>query len=168
MSAVVIILVLVMAQRIAELAYATINTRALLKRGGVEVGRAHYPLFVLLHGSWLVALYLTVPGDAPISRFWLAAFILLQSLRLWVIQSLGSFWTTRVITLPGMPLVRRGPYRLLRHPNYAIVIGEMVALPMTFGAWRIAAIFSLLNLALLAWRIRVEEQTLAPRRGLAG
>lgn len=168
MSAVAIILALVAAQRIAELAYATFNTRALLKRGGIEAGRAHYPLFVLLHGSWLVALYFAVPGNAPISLSWLAAFIVLQSLRLWVIQSLGPFWTTRVITLPGSPLVRRGPYRVLRHPNYAVVVGEMVALPMTFGAWRIAAIFSLLNLALLAWRIRVEEQTLAPRRGLAG
>ena len=96
-------------------------------------------------------------------RRWLGAFAGLQALRLWIIHSLGPFWTTRVITLPGAPLVRRGPYRFLRHPNYVVVVAEIAVLPLVFGAWRIAAVFSVLNLALLAWRIRIEQRALAPR-----
>jgi len=162
-SAVAVIVALVAAERGAELIHAARNTRALLARGGVEVGAGHYPLVVLLHGAWLAALLFLVPADTPPSWGWLGAFALLQALRLWTIRSLGAFWTTRVITLPEAPLVRRGPYRFLRHPNYVVVAAEIAVLPLVFGAWRIAAIFSLLNLALLAWRIRIEERALAPR-----
>ena len=166
MSAVAVIVALVASERALELVHAARNTRALLARGGVELGRSHYPLLVLLHAAWLVALLLLVPSDAPLSRLWLAAFVLLQALRLWVVVSLGPYWTTRVITLADVPLVRRGPYRFLRHPNYVVVAAEIVVLPLVFGAWKIALVFSLLNLALLAWRIRVEERALAPRRML--
>ncbi len=167
MNAVVLIVVLVAAQRLAELAYARRNEAALLRRGGVEIGRRHYPLFPLLHGAWLAALLLLVPGDTPIAWPFLALFLLLQALRLWVMASLGPYWTTRVITLPQEQLVRRGPYRFLRHPNYVVVAAEIAVLPLVFGAWRIALVFSLLNAALLFWRIRLEERALAPRRGLA-
>jgi methyltransferase len=166
-NAVLVILLLVAAQRLAELAYARRNEAALRRRGGVEIGRGHYPLFPLLHGAWLAALLLFVPGDTPIAWPFLAVFLVLQALRLWVMASLGPYWTTRVITLPGEHLVRRGPYRLLRHPNYVVVAGEIAVLPLVFGAWRIALVFSLLNAALLFWRIRVEESALAPRRELA-
>jgi methyltransferase len=162
-SAVAVIVTLVAAARIAELIHAARNTRALLARGGVEAGAGHYPLLVLLHGAWLASLLFLVPADTPPSWNWLGAFALLQALRLWIIQSLGPFWTTRIITLPDAPLVRRGPYRFLRHPNYVVVTAEIAVLPLAFGAWRIAAIFSVLNLALLAWRIRIEERALAPR-----
>jgi methyltransferase len=91
----------------------------------------------------------------------------LQGMRLWVIASLGPYWTTRIITLPNAALVRRGPYRYLRHPNYAVVIAEIAALPLAFGAWDIAVAFSALNAALIAWRIRVEDRILDPRRGIA-
>ena len=94
----------------------------------------------------------------------LAGFIALQGVRLWVLASLGRYWTTRVITVSGAPLVRRGPYRFMRHPNYLVVIAEIAVLPLIFGAWQIAAIFSALNVALLAHRIRVEDAALAPRR----
>lgn len=123
-------------------------------------------LALALHAAWLAALLLLVPRDAPVSWGWLGLLILLQALRLWIIRSLGSYWTTRVITLPGAPLVRRGPYRFLRHPNYVVVALELAVAPLVFGAWRISLLFSALNLALLAWRIRVEEQALAPRRRL--
>jgi methyltransferase len=162
-SAVAVIVTLVAAARIAELIHAARNTRALLARGGVEAGAGHYPLLVLLHGAWLASLLFLVPADTPPSWNWLGAFALLQALRLWIIQSLGPFWTTRIITLADAPLVRRGPYRFLRHPNYVVVTAEIAVLPLAFGAWRIAAIFSVLNLALLAWRIRIEERALAPR-----
>jgi methyltransferase len=163
-SNVEIIVALVALQRFAELIYAARNTRALLRRGAVEHGRGHYWMLVVVHGAWLMAILLAVPGDAPIDWLPLGLFIVLQLMRLWVIASLGPFWTTRIVSLPGAPLVRRGPYRFMRHPNYAIVIGELALLPLVFGAWRLAIVFTLLNLAVLTWRIRVEEQALAPRR----
>jgi methyltransferase len=162
-SWIAIIVALVAMERIAELVRARHNTRALLARGGVEVGSGHYPLLVLLHGAWLAALLYAVPTDTVPSWGWLGIFVLLQALRIWVLASLGPYWTTRIITLPGAPLVRSGPYRFLRHPNYVVVVAEIAVLPLVFGAWRIALVFSALNLALLAWRIRLEQQALAPR-----
>lgn len=167
MSPVVVIVALVAAQRVAEVIYAGRNAASLRRRGGIELGRGHYPLFVLLHAAWLGALIVLVPEGTPVAWPWLALFLVLQGLRVWVVASLGPYWTTRIITLPQAPLVRRGPYRFLRHPNYAVVIAEIAVLPLVFGAWRIALVFSLLNLALLAWRIRLEERALAPRRRLA-
>lgn len=167
MNALALVVGLVAAQRMAEVAYARRNTRALLRRGAVERGGGHYPLLVLLHVSWLAALLVFVPPETPVSWAWLGAFILLQLLRLWVIASLGPYWTTRIITLDEAPLVRRGPYRIVRHPNYMVVAAEIAVLPLAFGAYAIALVFSLLNLALLAWRIRLEDRALAPRRRLA-
>jgi methyltransferase len=165
MSAVAIIIIVVVAlQRLGELVYAQRNTSRLLARGAVEIGRRHYPLFVLLHASWLLAIFIAVPRDASIDWPLLAIFVVLQALRLWVVATLGPFWTTRIVTLPGAPLVHNGPFRFVRHPNYLVVIGEIAVLPLVFGAWGIAIVFSLLNLALLAWRIRIEEAALAPRR----
>ena len=158
------ILAFVALQRLAELALAARNTRRLLVRGGREIGAAHYPLFVLLHASWLVALAVAIPADAPPSRLLLCAFAALQVGRVWVVATLGPYWTTRIITLDGAPLVRSGPFRLVRHPNYWIVAGEIAVLPLAFGEWRIALVWSLLNAALLRHRIRVEEAALAPRQ----
>ena len=159
-----IVVLLVALQRLAELAYAARNTRALLARGAVEIGARHYPLFVLLHGGWLAALFLLVPADAPVSWPLVWLFVLLQLGRVWVVATLGPYWTTRIITLPGAPLVRRGPFRLVRHPNYLVVTGEIAVLPLAFGAWELALAFSAANAALLRHRIRVEEGALAPRR----
>ena len=94
----------------------------------------------------------------------LALFVLLQAGRLWVIASLGRFWTTRIITVPGAPLIRRGPYRWLKHPNYLVVAGEIAVLPLAFGLWQVAVVFSVLNALLLWHRIRWENRALAPRR----
>ncbi|HEV2549282.1 MAG TPA: isoprenylcysteine carboxylmethyltransferase family protein [Stellaceae bacterium] len=164
MSWIFAVATLVAIQRVSELIYARRNTAALLARGGIEVGAGHYPLFILLHGAWLVSLVALVPSDQTPAWPWLALFILLQLCRLWIIGSLGPYWTTRIVTLADAPLLRRGPYRLMRHPNYAVTAGEIAVLPLAFGAWRIALVFSVLNTALLAWRIRVEERALAPRR----
>jgi len=161
------VVALVAVERLAELCYARRNTRALLDAGGVEVGRSHYPLIVALHAAWLLAILLAVPREAAVSVPLLVAFAVLQGLRLWVLASLGRYWTTRVITLPGAPLVRRGPYRYLRHPNYAVVAAEIAVLPLAFGAWAVAVVFSALNAALLAWRISLEDQALAPRRQIS-
>jgi methyltransferase len=159
-----LVLLLVALARLAELALARRNTRRLLAEGAIESGRAHYPVIVGLHVAWFASLLLLLPADSPPRWPWLAFFLLLQPLRIWVLASLGRFWTTRVLTIPNAPLVRRGPYRWLRHPNYLIVELEMIALPLAFGAPVIALIFGLANAAILAWRIRVEERVLAPRR----
>jgi len=158
------VVALVALERLAELWHARRNTRALLEGGGVEVGRAHYPFMVALHVAWLLAILLTVPSEAGVSVPLLIAFAVLQGLRVWVLLSLGRYWTTRVITVPGAPLVRRGPYRFLRHPNYVVVAAEIAVLPLAFRAWAVAAVFSALNAALLAWRISLEDRVLAPRR----
>lgn len=160
------VLVLVALQRLAELAWSRRNERALLAAGAVEHGRGHYPLFIVLHGGWLAAMALLISPDAPVAWNWLGLFVILQVARVWTVASLGRYWTTRVISLPGAPLVRRGPYRFLRHPNYLIVSMEIATLPIAFGAWQMAAIFTILNLALLWYRIQVEEAALAERRAL--
>ena len=158
------IVLAVAVQRVAEMAYARRNTARLLASGGREVGAGHYPLFVLLHGSWLVVLFVAVPHDAPISWWLIGVFCMLQAGRLWVLATLGRYWTTRIITVPDAPLVTNGPFRFVRHPNYLIVTGEIAVLPLAFGALWIALGFSALNGALLAYRIRIEEATIAPRR----
>lgn len=161
-----IILALVAAQRLAELIHAQHNTRALLARGAVEVGRAHYPLFVVLHAGWLLAILLALPHPAPVYWLPLAGYIVLQGLRVWTVVSLGPYWTTRIITMAHAPLVRRGPYRFVRHPNYIIVTGEIALLPLVFGEVWVAVVFTILNAAVLFWRIREEENALAPRLNL--
>lgn len=157
---------LIVVQRLAELWLARRNARRLLARGGHEVGAGHYPLLVLLHAGWLMALTLTVPAGAKPHVGLLAAFAVLMVLRAWVIWSLGPYWTTRIITVPTAPLVRCGPYCYLRHPNYLVVAGEIAVLPLAFGAWRIALVFSILNGALLVYRIGVENAALAQRTAI--
>jgi methyltransferase len=159
-----IIIALVAAQRLAELIYAERNTRALLARGAVEIGRAHYPLIVAVHATWLIAIVALLPRDGRVNFILLAVFVVLQGLRVWVLATLGPYWTTRIITLPDAPLVRRGPYRLLRHPNYAVVIGEIAVLPLVFGEVWVAVVFTILNAAVLTLRVRQENEALATRR----
>ena len=117
MSLLHIVLGLIVLQRLGELALAARNTRALRAACAIELDAAGYPLFVLLHGAWLASLALFVPPSAPASWPFLAVFAVLQLARLWVILTLGCRWTTRLIVMPGMPLVGKGPYRFLRHPN---------------------------------------------------
>ncbi|MBZ0269267.1 hypothetical protein K8I85_14025 [bacterium] len=159
---------LVAVQRLLELVYARRNTRRLLAEGAREVGAAHYPLFLLLHASWLVAIAVTVPWTTAPNVPLVMLFVVLQAMRIWVVVSLGRYWTTRVITRDNAPLIRRGPYRWIRHPNYVIVAGEIAVLPLAFGAWAVAGIWSVLNAALLYHRIRVENHALAIRQGEEG
>ena len=149
----------------AELLYAARNTRRLLARGGVEIGAIQYPFFILLHAAWLASMALLIPPSRAPNWWLLVLYALLQPLRVWAIASLGPYWTTRIITVPGEPLVRRGPYRFFRHPNYIVVCAEIAVLPLAFGAVEIAIVFSILNASLLSWRIRVEERALLTRRG---
>ena len=154
-------------QRLAELALAQWNTARLRAEGGVEFGASHYPLMVALHALWLLGLWV-YGHDRGVDPFWFVIFILLQAGRLWVIASLGRRWTTRVIVLPGAAAVARGPYRWLRHPNYAVVILEIAVVPLALGLPVFALLFSLANTALLAYRIGVENQALAWAAQVAG
>jgi methyltransferase len=158
------ILGLVVIQRLVELVVAHRNTARLMARGAREVGAAHYPLFILLHASWLVAIALTTPLDRQPNWPLIGVFALLQGLRIWVVTTLGPYWTTRVITLDQAPLVRRGPFRFVRHPNYWVVCGEIAVLPLAFGDWQVALVWTLLNAMLLTHRIRVETEALSPRK----
>ena len=164
MTAFYIIITLVALQRLCEMRLAARNTRLLKARGGTETGARHYPLFILLHASWLLAILLTTPANTEINWWLLSAFVVLQLGRIWVIATLGRFWTTRIISIPGVPLITKGPYRFFSHPNYIIVTGEIALLPLVFGNWQIALIWSVLNAMLLAWRIRIEENALAERK----
>ena len=154
------VLTLVTLQRVFELGIARRNTRRLLARGAIEVAPGHYPLIILLHASWLAGLWL-LGWDRPVNLAWLIAFAVLQAGRIWVIASLGERWTTRIIVVPGAPLVRRGPYRFLSHPNYVVVAGEILTLPLAFGLPAFALAFSALNGAILFVRIRAEQAALA-------
>ena len=157
---------LVALQRVIELGHAQSNTARLRRLGAVEADAGGYPFYVLLHTGWLASLAVFVPAATP--PYWplIGVFAMLQLGRIWVIMSLGRYWTTRIITLPDSPLVRTGPFRYLRHPNYLLVLAEIAVLPLAFGAVAIAVIFSTLNLLLIARRIRIEERVLAPRRGV--
>lgn len=154
------VLALVLLQRSGEMILAHGNTRRLLRQGAIEIDRAGYKWFVVLHAAWLVALAVTEPAAMPPHWPLLTLFALLQAGRIWVIASLGRRWTTRLIVLPGAPLVRSGPYRWFSHPNYLIVAGEIAILPLAFDALAFAVGFSACNALLLLRRIRLERAAL--------
>lgn len=162
----ILILALVTAQRVGELALARRNTRRLLAAGAVETGAGHYPFIVGLHAAWLLGLW-ALAWDRPFNLPLLGLFALLQAGRIWVIASLGPRWTTRIITLPGAPLVKKGPYRLIPHPNYVVVALEILVLPLAFGLVWYAVLFSLLNAAMMWVRIRSEAAALQAASGAA-
>ena len=164
MSLPYLIMALVTLQRLGELVIANSNTRYLRALGAVEIGRGHYPAMVALHALWLAILWLSVGGRA-VNLPLLGLFILLQALRVWVLASLGRRWTTRIIVLPGAPLVTGGPFRFLRHPNYCVVVGEIAVLPLVFGLIWIAVAFTLLNAAMLWVRIGSEASAIYGRDG---
>ena len=149
-------------QRGAELLLARRNTRRLIARGAVERGARHYPLIVALHAAWLLAIVIW-GWSAPVRTGWLLVFAMLQLARIWVLASLGDRWTTRIIVLEA-PLVARGPYRWIAHPNYLVVTAEIAVAPLVLGLWPVALIFSVLNAAVLAIRIRAEARALTPLR----
>jgi methyltransferase len=155
----VALLAFVTLQRLVELPIARANTKRLLAEGGHEVGASHYPIIVALHAAWLVTLWWLAP-DRPIDIPFLLLFLLIEAGRVWVLRTLGNRWTTRIIVMPGEKLIEAGPYRFVRHPNYLVVIGEIAVLPLVFGLWDVAIIFSLLNAAMLTVRIRTENRAL--------
>jgi len=162
------LVVVVACARLVELRVAARHLAWARERGGVERGAGHYPVMVALHSALLVGAPLEVwlldrPLVPGLAVAMLVLLVAAHALRWWCIRSLGPQWNTRVVVVPGLPLVRRGPYRYgwLRHPNYVAVVLEGLALPLVHGAWLTATVFTLANLALLTWRVRVEERALA-------
>jgi methyltransferase len=163
MSAAALLLTLVTAERLGELWLARRNHAALLARGAYEVAAGHYPAIVLLHAVWLIGLWL-FGRTHPLEPNWLTIFLLLQGGRIWVLATLGRRWTTRILVLPGAPLVSSGPYRYFTHPNYLVVVGEIASLPLCLGLPWYALVFSLANAGILTIRIRAENAALAGLR----
>ena len=160
------LVVLVGLIRLVELSVAQRNLRWAREHGGVETGAGHYPVMVALHTALLVGCLVEVWfGNRPFLPWlgWpmLALLAGAHALRWWCIRTLGPQWNTRVVRVPGMPLVTGGPYRWFRHPNYVAVVVEGFALPLVHSAWITAVLFTVLNALLLRVRLQVEEQALA-------
>jgi methyltransferase len=158
---------LVLLQRGLEELYSAHNTRRLLAAGAVEVAPNYYRVIVAAHMSWLAAVFFLLPPDAPVLMLPLGLYLALQPVRYWVIATLGRYWTHRIVTLEGAPLVRSGPYRYLAHPNYAITIAEIVLLPMVFGGWLLGIVIGALYAPILCYKIVLENRALAKRRSIA-
>ncbi len=167
MTTVQIIVLLVALQRLGELVLSRRNGAWLLANGGREIGAGHYPVMIAIHVGWLAAMAFLIPADAPVYWAVIGVYLVVQLGRVWVISTLGRYWTTRVIHMPDTPLITHGPYRWMRHPNYVVVVLEVALLPMAFGAWEIALIFSIANFAILAWRLRIESAALDERMELS-
>lgn len=151
----------VAAQRLLELMLSRRNERWLRDRGAIERGQGHYPFMVALHSLWLVSTLLEGAfRKASTSRLALAIFLAVQPLRYWAILSLGRYWNTRILVVPGEKLVDKGPYKYLSHPNYVVVATEILTFPLIFGARITAFVFSILNTLLLFVRIKEEERAL--------
>ncbi|MBL41433.1 MAG: hypothetical protein CMM49_02100 [Rhodospirillaceae bacterium] len=154
------IMIFIILQRFAELLYSNYNTKKLLKNGAKEYNSKHYPLFIILHTCWIVSLVLFIDHNDKPKTSLIVLFFILQFLRLWVLLTLGKYWTTRIIYLEGTKLVKKGPYKWLKHPNYIIVFFEILILPLAFNSWIIAIIFTIFNTILLLYRISLENKVL--------
>ena len=159
MTSAIFLLTAVSAERLGELWWAQSNTTLLLSQGAREVSPGHYPAIVILHVLWLASLW-AFGWTNPVSSPWLAAFLVLQILRAWTLTTLGRRWTTRIIVLPGAPLIKNGPYRFLSHPNYCVVIGEIAVLPLCLGLFWLSLAFSIANILVLTIRVRAENAAL--------
>ena len=159
-----IVLSIVILQRLVELFIAKRNEKWMKDQGAFEAGASHYPLMVGMHILFFIVFIIEVSFfDRQLSPIWqilLAIFLLAQLLRVWCLASLGKFWNTKIIVLPDADVVRRGPYKWIRHPNYAIVATEILVLPLLFGAFLTAVLFSILNIWMMSVRIPAEEKAL--------
>jgi len=158
------VFIIVVMQRLVELFVANRNEKWIRSKGAKEIGASHYKWMVLMHMAFFVSLLIEVlVFDRPLSPFWgvlLAVFLLMQVLRVWCLSSLGKFWNTKILILPGADVQKKGPYRWIRHPNYVIVTTELIVLPILFSAYFTAGLFLLLNIWMLSVRIPAEERAL--------
>jgi len=156
----VLFLAYVIIERLVELPIAARNTTRLKAQGGVEHSPGHYPLIVAVHTGWILAM-VALGYDNMVSTFWLAVYAVLKVLRIYILGTLGSRWTTRIIVIPNESKVTKGPFSVVPHPNYLLVIAEIFVAPLVLGLWEVAAIFGALNAAMLVIRITAEERAWA-------
>lgn len=156
---------IILAQRGLEDRHSSCNTLRLLADGGHETGREYYPVVVITHLAWIAAIFLLIPPQAEIIWPLAGLYLALQVVRYWIILTLGPYWTQRIITPRDAPLVTRGPFRFVRHPNYLVLMLETVLLPLVFGAGEVALLMSAVTAAVLYYKIGLEEQALAARVG---
>lgn len=155
---------IVLCQRGLEELLSQRHTQALLAEGAVEAGRSYYPVVAAAHLAWIASIFFLIPPDAPVIWPLLLLFLLLQIVRYWVIGTLGRYWTHRIITLDKAPVVRAGPYRFVKHPNYAVTIAETLLLPAVFGAFALGIIMTAVWAAVIRYKIELEDTALAERR----
>jgi len=160
-----ILFVCIIMQRLVELVIAKNNEKWMKERGGIETGKKHYKWFVIVHCLFFLAIYLEVyfygRDEFAVNYLLLSVFLVTQFIRIWCIVSLGRFWNTKIIILPRVALIRKGPYKYVKHPNYIIVGIELLVIPLLFGAYLTAVVFPIIHLILLKIRIPEEEEALA-------
>ena len=159
----IIFIIFLVTQRTTELYISKRNERWLLSQGAIEYGREHYPYIVALHTLFIVSLIVEyyLSGGQPMSYIFLLLFILLLTFKYWVLSCLGLYWNTRIYRVPGAVAVRKGPYKLFKHPNYVDVVLEIAIIPLVFNLYYTALIFSVLNAIMLSVRIKVENKVWA-------
>lgn len=159
----IVFILFLIAQRFTELYISKRNEKWLLCQGAIEYGREHYPYIVALHTLFIVSLIVEyyLSGGQPMSYVFLLLFILLLTFKYWVLSSLGPYWNTRIYRIPGTAAVRKGPYKLFKHPNYVDVVLEIAIIPLVFHLYYTALIFSMLNAIMLSVRIKVENRVWA-------
>jgi methyltransferase len=158
---------LILFQRALEELHAQRNTRRLFEQGAHEEGREYFSVVATAHLSWVASLALLIPGSAQVYMFLLILFLALQPLRYWIIATLGCYWTHRIVTLPSAPIVTKGPYRYLRHPNYVLTLAETFLLPVAFGQIALGVIFTAIWGAVLHYKILLEDRAISIRRETA-
>ena len=159
---------LILLQRGLEELHSRQNTRRLLEQGAHETGRDYYPVVAVTHLSWIASIAFLTPSNASIYALPLILFLALQPMRYWIIGTLGPYWTHRIISLDEAPIVSRGPYLVFRHPNYIVTLAETMLVPLAFGQFALACIFTVLWGAVLYYKIRLEDDTLSTRRTREG
>lgn len=154
----------VIIQRIVELFVARNNEKWIRSQGGYEVGAKHYPFMVAMHVGFFISLIIEfLVFDRSLPAFWIPLFVIfamLQMMRVWVISSLGRYWNTKILVLPGAHVVKKGPFHFIRHPNYVVVTLEIIVIPLMLGAYFTALVFTVLNFIILSVRIPIEEAAL--------
>lgn len=156
----ILFILFLITQRLSELYIASRNEKWLRSQGAVEYGRGHYPYMVALHTLFIISIVVeyVVRGRPPIDVAFLVLFILLLLFKFWALWSLGKYWNTKIFRVPGTGPIKKGPYRLLKHPNYLNVIGEIAVIPLVFHLYYTAIVFTVLNAIMLTVRIRVENK----------
>src|SRR5436190_17407170 len=152
---------LLLAQRGLEELHSARNTRQLLADGGREAGREYYPVVAVTHLAWIASIFFLIPSDAPIVWPLLVLYLLLQVARYWIIGTLGPYWTHRIITLEAAPIIKGGPYKWVRHPNYLVTVLETLLLPAVFGEPALGAIMAAIWSAVLYYKILLADPALA-------